>query len=173
MKTLILLLLFPIVGYAGDSYIIEDLEKEGQVQAMKLNYNKKFDVTGGTVTGKTTYSDTVKFTTISLTNVASETTFNDTVTFSDTVNFTKATSTTVFSGWADFGLNIVTTVCTTAVTCTATCATGYKVLGGGGKSASTADYMFESYPSTVSSWQGGWHSTNGIKTVFAICARIK
>ena len=79
MKTLILLFLFPIFGYAGDSYIIEDLEKEGQVQALKLNYDKKFSIEGGTITGKTTYTKEVNFTT---TTFSGSTTFSKQVTIS-------------------------------------------------------------------------------------------
>jgi len=80
MKALILLLLFPMCSYSGESYIVEDLEKEGQVQALKLNYDKKFAISGGTVTGKTTYSDNVNFTTA---------TFDDSVAFSGPATFSE------------------------------------------------------------------------------------
>ena len=62
MKLLISFLFLPSFSFCQSSYIIEDLSKEGQVQALKMNIDKKFSVSGGTITGKTFFTDVLNIT---------------------------------------------------------------------------------------------------------------
>jgi hypothetical protein len=110
IKALSLLLLTYTPCFGQSSYIIEDLEKEGQVQAFKMNIDNKFDVTGGTVSGPTSFASSSTFsgaTSFSAPVAFSNTVgFSNTVEFSNNVNFTGATSTATFSGWVDIGLSV-------------------------------------------------------------------
>lgn len=63
VNKIILLLLIPTLSHALSSdYIIEDLAKEGQVQALKMNSSKKFSVAGGTITGRTFVANVLNIT---------------------------------------------------------------------------------------------------------------
>ena len=88
-----------------------------------------------------------------------------------TVGFSDNKSTSTVSGWLDIGLNIVTNATTSSTVCSATCASGFKVLGGGCSNTSTT--IQNSYPNGPSYWTCNLAAVAATCTAYAICARIK
>ena len=85
--------------------------------------------------------------------------------------FSSATSTSTFSGWVDIGLHIKTNSCTGVTSCSVTCDSGERVLGGGCAVAGV-NTLVQSFPAYNGTWACYWGSS-GNPTAYALCARVK
>ena len=93
------------------------------------------------------------------------------VKISSDTSFATATATATFAGWVDIGWERISNDCGSVASCTATCTTGKKILGGGCDEG-TINVYSEGYPSSNSTFFCS-HSNTQQLTAYAICARIR
>ena len=172
IRLLITLLLACSPCFGQSNYIIEDLEKEGQVQGFKMNMDNKFDVTGGTVSGPTSFASSSTF--AGATSFSAPVSFSNISTFSSDVNFTSTSSTATFSGWIDIGLVTVSsgpvTVGTNVIS--VDCPPGKKVFSCGcNLNAYYINQLYAPDDNTCSCASSAGAAKT--LTVYAICAKIK
>ena len=76
------------------------------------------------------------------------------------------------SGVLDIGIETMTNTCTPATTCTATCSTGKRILGGGCGLGSSTYPLYQSYPSGTASFICTATGSTYI-IAYAICGRVQ
>ena len=104
--------------------------------------------------------------------LASTQTFTGINTFVSSAAFSGNVSTITFHGWVDIGWERNSTDCGIVASCTSTCSTGKKLLGGGVNSTQRTN-LGGHYPS-ADNIITCYSDTNNIQlTCYSICARIK
>ena len=87
--------------------------------------------------------------------------------------------TTTFGGPINIGRSVPTASCSVAAgattACTASCAAGYTVTGGGFYSTGATTFAVDSYPSTTTTWKVDYRNPGGSSitvTVYAVCYQL-
>ena len=175
--SLLLSLLLTCYSLAGaqDMLPVEDLEKDGTVNAIHQSLDGKFSVRGGTMTGAFFPSSTTVRHTLDVdgaANFGSSADFDTTVNVDGELTASSATITnqldvngTILMGWERV------TATGNQTNATVDCSSGKKLLGGG--CSKTADTFGESYPSDDDTWTCVYATgSGGNVTAYALCARV-